>query len=351
MGQGPPHRAGRIPTLDGWRGIAILMVLLAHLQRAYLHHYLFGQRWLDLGQHGVTVFFVLSGYLITTGLVGGDRINLQSFYMRRFFRIVPPALAYLLFLVLVTRFTSMKVIGDDFWSCILCYRNYVAVTPLTTCTAHFWSLSVEEQFYFVWPALLALAGRRYGMLVAGLGAASIAVLRVVCWDYYLHDLRVLHTEVRADALFVGCLLALALQHAAVQDFLRRWGRFLFVPCALLLALDFYRFDGLLPLHESIVLALMIGATVTNPNMILSRFLENDFLKTTGLFSYSIYLWQGLFFRGSWGVFGFFLLPASVFLSVLFIERPMIALGRRLAKSCSAFSLRPVASPALCPTQE
>jgi hypothetical protein len=91
----------RIPTLDGWRGIAITLVFVTHLQISLLGHLYHGYRWLDLGQHGVTLFFVLSGYLITSRLLGEEKINLGSFYLRRFFRLMPCAWAYLLILGIV----------------------------------------------------------------------------------------------------------------------------------------------------------------------------------------------------------------------------------------------------------
>lgn len=317
--------SNRIPTLDGWRGIAILMVLLAHLQRAYLHSYLLNERWLDMGQHGVTVFFVLSGYLITTGLLANDKISLKQFYVRRFFRIMPAVLTYLAFLVILTCFTEMKAIGNDLWRCLLSCRNYLPETTLNTCTEHFWSLSVEEQFYLLWPVTLVAFGRRYSAGVAALAAVSIAAFRVLNWSYYAVDYRFLHTEVRADALLVGCLL----KHSWVQEFFKSYGKWVFLCCMAPLAWDIYHFDTLPPLHESALIALMIGSTVLNPTMIPSRLLEVEHLRITGLMSYSIYLWQGLFFRPNWGLYGPLLLIASVFASYLLIEKHGIAAGRRI----------------------
>lgn len=82
----------RIPTLDGWRGIAIALVLFDHVQSALLRGYL--RPWTETGQHGVTIFFVLSGFLITTKLMEGPR-DFKRFYIRRFFRLMPAAWAYL----------------------------------------------------------------------------------------------------------------------------------------------------------------------------------------------------------------------------------------------------------------
>ena len=90
-----PPSSARIPSLDGWRGVAIVLVLFEHFQ-----YTIFGgslSSWMRTGQHGVTIFFVLSGFLITTTLVKGP-INFRRFYIRRFFRLMPVAWSYLLFL-------------------------------------------------------------------------------------------------------------------------------------------------------------------------------------------------------------------------------------------------------------
>ncbi len=169
----------RIPTLDGWRAVAILMVLIAHYQEGDLHHCILGQRWLNLGQHGVSIFFVLSGYLITSNLLTSDKIRLPQFYARRFFRLMPAAWTYLMFLLLLTAFTRMQTIGGDIWGCLLFFRNYLGETTSNTCTLHFWSLSLEEQFYLLWPPLLVLIGRRNALAAAvggGDGGSQITAL-------------------------------------------------------------------------------------------------------------------------------------------------------------------------------
>jgi peptidoglycan/LPS O-acetylase OafA/YrhL len=319
----------RIPTLDGWRGIAIMMVMITHYQVSYLGHFFDDQSCFNLGQHGVTIFFVLSGYLITTKLLAEKKINLPQFYGRRFFRIVPAAWTYLLMLCALTAFTSMKVIDGDLWACLLSFRNYVFERPAITCTEHFWSLAVEEQFYLVWPAALALLGRRNGLIAATAGALSIAGLRALYWNYYLQKLRFLHTEVRADALLIGCILALLLERDLVRDWFGNVGRRLIPIFLALFAADIYCFHSLIPLHESILIALVMGAGVVNPGTRLGRFLEFDYLASTGIISYSLYLWQGLFLRSNWGVLGFVLVPLAAICSWRFIEQPGIKLGKKL----------------------
>src|SRR5712675_1226648 len=94
----------RIPALDGWRGIAIALVLFDHIQFALLRHY--ARPWAQTGRHGVTIFFVLSGFLITTKLLE-DPTDLKRFYIRRFFRLMPVAWAFLAALLLFDRLTGL----------------------------------------------------------------------------------------------------------------------------------------------------------------------------------------------------------------------------------------------------
>ena len=80
-----PNQQTRIPTLDGWRGIAVFMVMLSHFLPGYLSIQAGAANGCNLGQHGVQIFFVLSGYLITTNLLREEKIHLGRFYVRRFF--------------------------------------------------------------------------------------------------------------------------------------------------------------------------------------------------------------------------------------------------------------------------
>jgi hypothetical protein len=95
-----PRTLNRISALDGWRGIAILLVLFDHIQDAVLHRY--ARPWTQTGQHGVTIFFVLSGFLITSKLIEGP-IGLKQFYLRRLFRLMPVAWTFLAAMALFNR--------------------------------------------------------------------------------------------------------------------------------------------------------------------------------------------------------------------------------------------------------
>jgi peptidoglycan/LPS O-acetylase OafA/YrhL len=333
------EQTGRTKTLDGWRGIAIIMVLVQHYQAAFP-----GNAQYSLGQHGVQLFFVLSGYLITSQILSDERFDLKAFYIRRAFRILPPALLYLSVLVLLTAFTPFRVCGNDIWACLFFFRNYVAETAINTCTGHFWSLSLEEQFYLLWPALIVLLGRRKASFAAAGLAAAIAIYRIRSWSFYALGLHALRTEVRADGLLVGCVLGVALTHIPIRQWVERFGMILFWPALVFFAFDVVTVQSFIPLHESVAIAIMLGASSRNPETLVGRLLEWKFLKISGVLSYSIYIWQGLFLRPNWGIFGFVLLGSSIIISYCFVEQPARKLGRRLAKRAATNSAV-LASPA------
>jgi peptidoglycan/LPS O-acetylase OafA/YrhL len=217
---------GRIPTLDGWRGIAILLVIVTHVQAGLLGH-VWRYPWMDLGQHGVGIFFVLSGYLITSRLLCDEK-GLGPFYIRRFFRLMPCAWLYLAVLPVVGLLLHTRVIGHEVWACLFFYRNYfpLAENAHNAFTSHFWSLSLEEQFYLFWPALLIFAGKRWSFAIAVVGACACGAVRFAMWDQATsHKLA---TGVRIDALLIGCTLAFLLESEAVRSFVPRHSAMLFM---------------------------------------------------------------------------------------------------------------------------
>jgi peptidoglycan/LPS O-acetylase OafA/YrhL len=197
----------RIPTLDGWRGIAILLVLFDHIQHSLLNRY--AEPWTQTGQHGVTIFFVLSGFLITSRLLEGPS-DLKRFYLRRFWRLMPVAWTYIASLLLLDRLTGVHFVSlSGVSACLFFYRNFGGNSG-SAITGHFWSLSLEEQFYLVWPCVLLLAGVRRCRWVAAMGAIACAVYRWLTWAHYDQNVVNGQSQVRADALLAGCLLALLL---------------------------------------------------------------------------------------------------------------------------------------------
>ena len=321
----------RIPTLDGWRGIAILLVLFDHIQGAAIRAYILPRT--ETGRHGVTIFFVLSGFLITTGLLA-EPVNLKRFYIRRFFRLMPSAWIFITTLILLNHYSRNPfVTWPEIKACLLFYRNYV--TPARDNLAwHFWSLSIEEQFYLVWPFLLLIAGKFRARWLAAIGASGFAIFRLFNWKLYQGASLWDRIEVRADALLVGCFLALVLSDERFRQRASRWSALAALPATLGLLLAMAFFPLLQPLWESVCIAVLLTATMQHPGSRVSRFLSWKPLASIGVISYSLYVWQELFMwfnqtpqilAVSVGI----VLPCFAIAGYYLVERPCLQFGRRL----------------------
>jgi peptidoglycan/LPS O-acetylase OafA/YrhL len=280
-----------------------------------------------LGQHGVAIFFVLSGFLITSILLNEKEaaggINLRGFYIRRIFRLVPAAWCYLGFVgAMHWHFAQGELASSLFF-----YRNYI---PTARFAAHFWSLSIEEQFYIFWAVMVMLIPKRWLLCISSLGAFAVAFHRAGHWDYFVSTniMLTFRTELRADALFVGCALAILMR----EDRFRSWiQRIPPAPLLGLLALCFYFYQQVIPLRESIVIALLIGTTILRSTPIL----QWKPLCILGELSYSIYVWQeigalytshhldslplGIAMAASFGLISYYC-----------VEQPMRTVGRHIA---------------------
>ena len=347
------------PTLDGWRAIAILLVMFHHAGGALFEP---GGRFVNpawftvslYGAFGVDLFFGISGLLICSRLLdendktGG--ISLRSFYIRRVFRILPPAFAYLAVIALLAIAGVIAVSPREWLSSLFFSRNYIVIPPRTGWyTGHFWSLAVEEHFYLIWPAaLLALGASRARRFTPWL-AIAVAIWRVVdyvwfhgqIWPGVLSDLIYERTDTRFDALLWGCWVALIAAVPAYRAaFSKPWSGLAIG--GLLLALI-----ALISLHpplqtgyESFLVPLILIGTVLNPGLLLSRILENPALRWIGKISYSLYIWQQLFLGTiqrplPLGILQTFPLNivavfACAATSYYLLERPFIRIGHSLS---------------------
>jgi peptidoglycan/LPS O-acetylase OafA/YrhL len=214
------HRSGYLPTLDGWRAIACIAVILSHgTPPAY--------GLVPFGARAVNVFFAISGLLICSRLLGErerwGRISLKSFYIRRAFRIIPPCIFYILMLGALALLEAAPMDRQELISCLLFYRNYLDPSLGHRWTSHLWSLAVEEHFYMIFPCLLVLLGpRRACWWIAGL-ALCFGLWRVVCDGLSSGGIDTRHTDLCIDRLFWGCWLALLLD---LPDWRGRLGRLL-----------------------------------------------------------------------------------------------------------------------------
>lgn len=227
-----PHGPAHVPALDGLRGIAILSVFVFHLSWVLspAHATTHAAREVTLaGWVGVDLFFVLSGYLVTSGLTSSrpTREGIPCFLARRALRILPLYYAVLIVGALLTRRT-------DVWHWVY-LQNYAlpfAADPRGF-TAHFWSLAVEEQFYLFWPFVLvglaSLTPKARVFAVLGLWSAVVLVrtglvlgLPHVMDGYDAAKLIYRATPTRLDGLLAGAALALAQrENGSALAFLRR----------------------------------------------------------------------------------------------------------------------------------
>jgi len=218
----PPQTIGYVPALDGLRAVAVLLVLAAHL----------GIPNMTGGVIGVDLFFVLSGFLITALLLQererNGEVHYPAFYLRRALRLFP-ALAILLPVVAVAAHLSPgvdKATADLTTGGIPWVALYAANWARATGTqlglfGHTWSLAIEEQFYLLWPTALFLLVRKRAdysraVVLALAVAALVAAHRALEWLQGAGIDRVANgTDMRADALLIGCATALAL-HAGFR---------------------------------------------------------------------------------------------------------------------------------------
>ncbi len=347
-----PVAAKRIPCLDGLRAISIAAVLVLHLSGS--KHFL-STATVDPfapGDLGVRTFFVISGFLITTLLLkelgATGSISLKNFYARRILRIFPAFYFYAAVMAILASAGIIVLERHDLLIASTYTVNY-HVHGISWYIGHLWSLSVEEQFYFLWPATLFFIGRRGGMKVAIGVMLIVPLIRLGIW-YFLpnyHPYLFRSFETSCDALAAGCLLAGTRDWLGNQSWYQHYflqTKFIYlVPFLIILgsmSVDRPRIQFVIgaPL-ENILIAFLIDWLVRFPNSLAGRLLETRPFVHIGILSYSLYLWQQPFctewrFPNTW--WGSF--PVNLILGVAaahgsyyLIEKPFLSLKTKLEK--------------------
>lgn len=307
-----------ITGLDGIRAIAVIMVLAYHLKLA-----LFKSGFL-----GVTVFFVLSGYLITGILISEveeeGTIDLENFWLRRIRRLVPAVMSMAVVIIFVSAVVNRIIFTKgckDFLASVLGFNNwwqifnkvsYFEAAGVPSPFTHCWSLAIETQFYLIYPLILlgiyklvksrgeGRANR--GLLFAGvtlLLALISVILMIVLFDPQQDASRVYYgTDTRAFSLLFGALLAILWEYRMVPRRLSASVNMVLgsVSFAVLLVMtiaingssNFWYRGGQ---FVGTILTVLVIYTVSGRKTWLSRFLSNPVLKWIGDRSYSIYLWH------------------------------------------------------------
>jgi peptidoglycan/LPS O-acetylase OafA/YrhL len=337
-----------LPTLDGWRAVAILLVTAFHASQT-----IWGDRpdivsITQFGALGVDLFFGLSGLLITKLLLEEqDRygsISLQAFYVRRCFRVLLPCYIYVGFVCAC----SLVQNRTEILSSVFFFRNYLSEAYVGPYTIHLWSLAVEEHFYLLWPPLLVLFTTKHGRQVAMWLSVACGLWRIAGAQYFPPvagaPFEHFRTDYRIDTLLWGCVIAFLLHDPRTLGQLKLrltptvWTLAL---AAFMLCLLFY--SPLSQLWMPMLIPVLLAGTLTHPDWTLSRVLDFGPIRAIGRLSYSLYLWQLVFLVASiyprphwWQRFPANLVMAflTAIVSYYFVETPLLRVGYRLSKLVS-----------------
>ncbi|HXB57372.1 MAG TPA: acyltransferase [Vicinamibacteria bacterium] len=311
--------AGHLPALDGVRGLAILLVLLYHFvaQTTATNRFEAAVNWaLGYGFLGVDLFFVLSGFLIT-GILYDSRAEpgyFRTFYMRRVLRIFPlyyGVLAVVFFGVsLIPALRGSEIAGlreHQAWAWLYGINVYLSIQGgwVLSYIEHFWSLAVEEHFYFVWPLVVWLLGARPRVLMRtalGLAAVSFAARVAASLSGASTVATTVLTPFQLDALCLGGFFAVWLRQPRGELAVKRT----ILPIALLggaaLAFQFglHRFTDVgLTLMRSVreglfrvvFVALLLHALFAPATSLVARFFHSGAMTMLGKYSYGLYVYH------------------------------------------------------------
>ena len=304
------NRIRYLAPLDGLRGVAILAVLAFHGEFPYLRG----------GYIGVDIFFLLSGFLITATLIREfdqhGQINLRNFYMRRILRLLPALVAllliYIAYCIVVfdgnTLRMNLAAVVPVLFYFVNWLRAFHIMNPIYL--AHTWSLSIEEQFYIVWPIVFSYLMRRIAwrptlfFITVGLSFASL-LLRVILIQNGISVDRLYNgSDTRADILLLGCSLAIIISTGTLIFKIRAsplYSRLLGVisfisvlafPVLMIFSKwtdpNMYRYGFFAVGLGSAILVLQ---TIVFEQSLLSRILALSPLVWIGKISYGLYLWH------------------------------------------------------------
>jgi peptidoglycan/LPS O-acetylase OafA/YrhL len=344
----PSHR---IPSLDGLRAVSILIVLLSHASgTVHFKQLPLSHVWFAFGPFGVKVFFVISGFLITMLLLKEEkargRISLGNFYFRRAFRILPVAYTFILTLAILSAAGLVFLPKYNLLFAATFTMNHVRQGSWLT--GHLWSLSIEEQFYLVWPLVFLIAGAKVREWCC-VAAVFIAPLLRAATYYFappVFDAMQESLLFMGDAIAMGCLLALWAPRLEASSAWRRVidSRWFFLAPILAVASYATLNHNLWPgfyfaIGDSVCLVSIAAVVWREIHRIhwSTKFLNFRPVVYVGVLSYSLYVWQQIFlniFSTQWVnrfpqnlLFAF----AAAAVSYHFIETPFLKLRERISE--------------------
>jgi peptidoglycan/LPS O-acetylase OafA/YrhL len=381
-----PRKSGYLASLDGWRAIAIIGVMMTH-DRSWVF---FGHSLsfvMGYGGYGLYLFFAISGFLITTRILEEEALvghfHIGRFYIRRIFRIQPAEFAFLTAVALIAALgiNHYEIYADTIrtWvSSLFLYVNFLYHPDSPNLiTGHFWTLAVEEHFYILLSLTLFFVKKHRTLalflllLAFTLPTELLSQSHGTAWYFPINSER--STQWQLTPLLLAALAAVLVRYPMVSQAVKRW---LHPWMALLLTviiavaahtftlwrthkplISLHHLDAEFPLISTYLFILWVVSTVFHPGSLSTRFLELKPMRFIGKISYSLYLWHVLvfyfwtilFFAGP-APFGYlrqttafsllqlpfkyaFVLLFGV-MSYYFIEKPMVRIGHRLAPSAT-----------------
>jgi peptidoglycan/LPS O-acetylase OafA/YrhL len=305
----------RIPSIDGFRAFSIALVIAGHIfnrigARAHVDPW---WRLVGNGGYGVFIFFVISGYLITTLLLReheeSSSINLGRFYYRRAFRIIPPLYFYIALVTLSASFSGLHPYLREVLTALTFTRN-LDFSSHQFMFEHFWSLCIEEQFYLLWPLVLfltlTLRGKSSAEDLALVLIVSAPIFRMTTFLFINNQLKrhfiYMMLPGQMDALMFGCWAALGQEQLRWEKIYSRVEKFAWILPVWFLLISNYLRVRLGPSYFLTVGQTLDGFSavflliwcIRNPKSGPGRLLNWGPIVHIGLISYSIYIWQTWF---------------------------------------------------------
>jgi len=292
-------------SLNGFRGISIILVIFYHLQLSdnYFYTTIFN------GGLGVNIFFVISGFLITSLCLKEKEttgnLSLKSFYIRRFLRIFPLAYLYIGVVFLLNHFYNLNISWIQFAGSALYLMNlsYFRSHDFTYYFSHYWSLSVEEQFYLLFPFVLKINRTVFYYIIICIVVALPLLCTVQQFVPALNSGTIYgftHYFIKFQSIAVGCLFSLMGNNGSLD---RNWLKQTKIAgnisaIALMFLLRFDEFYTLRSLYVNLLISLITGyliiSNIIPANDWIFKLLNNKLLSFIGILSYGIYIWQQLF---------------------------------------------------------
>jgi len=342
-----------IPSLDGWRAVAIMMVILGHLmltlQKGTLLHSIL--RLTVFGSLGVKIFFVLSGFLITTLLIKEkikfSEVNIKNFFIRRSLRIVPVLYLYIVVIYLINLVLHLNLQIIHFLGPIFYVSNFLIPTNAWI-TGHTWSLAVEEQFYLMWPFLFNFL--RSTLLTCLSIILLIPLVKIT--QYYIptsENYILAPFFIPASSIFTGALLSLLSFNSYFVKTLQNknlYTSFFFIFSIVLIYFILHiTSKGILGritlpfgnILTDFCIGYLILFSIIRKKHLIFKILNQKIIVRIGVISYSLYIWQQLFIipTGNYPILEKYIyLPLNLILtfafgfsSYHFFEKPFLKLKR------------------------